>query len=199
METLMFDFSNFYDRVAKELPDNCKICEVGVADGDSSLYLAKKLNELGKRFKLYMVDNMDYGKYIQICKIYENIIRSGLGANIEVMPYGSVEASTLFNDNSLHFVFLDSSHQYQSTKEEIERWYPKLIDGYKLAGHDYNLYEGVRNAVNELIPQTFKRETIDTEEQFQEFEEEQFLFTEQTNNEYGLWYCIKDFYKKINL
>ena len=47
METLMFDFYDFYDRIAKELPNDCKVCEVGVADGISALYLAKKLNELG--------------------------------------------------------------------------------------------------------------------------------------------------------
>lgn len=197
-ETLMFDFSNFYDRVAKELPNDCKVAEIGIADGISALYLAEKLNGLGKKFTLYMIDNMDYGGYIQLCTIYENIIKSGLGGSIKVVPKDSIEASKDFNEGELNFIFLDSSHEYIETRESIKAWYPKLKDGSILSGHDYYLYEGVKKAVDELIPETFQRETIDTEEQFQEFEPEQFKHIQQTNNGYGLWYCIKDFYKTLN-
>ncbi len=198
MESIMFDFSSFYDRIAEELPDGCKVVEVGVADGNSALYLAKRLDQLGKKFTLYMVDNLDYGNYIQLCTIYENIIKSGLGANIKVIPKDSVEASKDFNDGELHFCFLDSSHAYQETLDSIKHWYPKLLDGHILAGHDYDLYDGVKNAVNELIPNRYQRESIHTAEQHQDFEEEQFLFTEPTSSNYGLWYCVKDFYKKLN-
>ncbi len=198
MKNIMFDFSSFYDRIAEELPDDCRIAEVGIADGISMIYLGEKLRSLGKKFKLYGIDNMDYGGYEQIKTIYTNVIESGLGQFIEIIPYDSVEASKKFNDNYLHFVYLDSSHEYNSTKAEIQAWFPKLVDGYKLAGHDYDLYEDVKNAVTELIPNRYQRETIDTEEHFQEFEEEQFLFTENTSSGYGLWYCVKDFYKKLN-
>ena len=81
---LMFDFPHFYQRIAKELPNDCKICEVGVADGDSALFLAQELNRLGKKFKLYMVDNMDYGKYLQMKTIYQNIIKSELAGVITI-------------------------------------------------------------------------------------------------------------------
>lgn len=199
METLMFDFSEWYDRIAKELPNDCKIAEIGVANGDSALYLAKRLNELGKSFTLYMIDSLDYGGNIQLCQIYENIIASGLGGDIKVIPKDSIEASKDFNDGELDFIFLDSSHQYKETKESIKLWYPKLKDGSILSGHDYYLYDGVKKAVDELIPETFQRETIETEEQFQEFEPEQFRHIQQTNNGYGLWYCIKDFYKTLNV
>lgn len=189
----MFDFSGFYDRIANELPNDCKICEVGVADGESALYLARRLYILGKKFKLYMVDNMDYGKYFQIKTIYENIIESGLGKFIEVIPYDSVEASKLFNDNFLHFVFIDASHLYEETKKDILAWYPKVIDEFILSGHDYIGHTEVNKAVNELIPETITRNDIPD----REFEPEKFLHTEDTDNGYGLWYCRKDFYKHL--
>lgn len=193
-QTRMFDFAGFYDRISIELPDDCKICEVGVADGHSALYLANRMNFLGKKFKLYMVDNMDYGKYIQIKTIYENIIKSGLGANIEVLPYESIEASKLFNDNFLHFCYIDTSHLYQETKDSIKSWYPKVMDGYILAGHDYLGHEEVKEAVDEVIPKSITRDDIVD----RIFEPEQFLFTEQTDSGYGVWYCRKDFYRHLN-
>ena len=68
--TRMFDFDDFYDQIARELPDDCRVCEVGVADGDSAIFLAQKLIQYNKNFKLYMVDNMDYGGFIQMKTIY---------------------------------------------------------------------------------------------------------------------------------
>jgi cephalosporin hydroxylase len=66
----------------------------------------------------------------------------------------SLAASCKFNDHSLNFVFLDSSHKYEETKAEIRLWYRKLLDGSILAGHDYESPEnpGVRQAVDEVIP-----------------------------------------------
>lgn len=190
----MFDFARFYDRVASELPHDCRVCEVGIADGESALYLANSLHVLGKRFKMYMVDNMDYGKYNQMKTIYENIIKSGLGEYIEVIPEDSIAASKLFNDNYLDFVFVDTSHEYEETKDSIRAWYPKLKDERILGGHDYNLYEGVKKAVEEVIPRRITRNDIAD----RIFEPEDFLENETTDNGYGLWWCKKDFYKKIN-
>lgn len=195
---MMFDFKDWYDRVAEQMPDNCVCVEVGVANGDSALYLAERFFELQKQFKLYMVDNMDYGGYDQMKTIYQNIIKSGLGEYIEVIPYDSVSASEKFNDGSIDFVFLDSSHEYQETKDSIRSWYPKLKDDGILSGHDYFLYaDDVGKAVDEMLPRIIKRETIDTPEQYNEFEEEQFLITEDTGNHYGIWVVRKRFYYDI--
>jgi predicted O-methyltransferase YrrM len=193
METLMFDFAAFYDRIAKELPNDCKVMEIGVANGDSALFLAQKLHDYGKKFKLYMVDSMDYGKYVQICTIYENIIKSGLGSNIEVVPFESLEASEKFNDGYFDFVYIDSSHEYHSTKKEIPAWYKKVKDEGILAGHDYNAPE-VKQAVDETIPTYFTRTDIEG----RIFDPEKVLHTENTNNGWGLWWMRKQWYISLN-
>lgn len=190
---LMFDFPHFYQRIAKELPDDCKVCEVGVADGDSALFLAQELNRLGKKFKLYMVDNMDYGKYLQMKTIYQNIIKSGLGEFIEVVPFGSLEASEMFNDGYLDFCYIDSSHTYEETKKEIRAWYPKVKDEYILAGHDYNADE-VRRAVEEVVPRVFVRDDIGD----RSFNPENVLQSEATLNDFGVWWFRKQWYLKLN-
>jgi len=193
METTMFDFASFYYRIAQEMPDNCRVCEVGVANGDSALYLAKRLHSMGKDFKLYMVDDMSYGGYEQMKTIYQNIIKSGLGENIEVVPYASLEASKMFNDGYLDFIYVDSSHTYEQTKLEIVAWYPKCKDEWILAGHDYNAPE-VKQAVDETIPTYFIRTDIAD----RTFEPEKVLHTEDTNNGWGLWWFKKQWYLSLN-
>lgn len=193
METTMFDFASFYYRIAQELPNGCRVCEVGVADGDSALYLAKCLHSMGKDFKLYMVDSMDYGKYEQMKTIYQNIIKSGLGEYIEVVPYASLEASEMFNDNFFNFVYIDSSHTYPETAEEIRAWFPKVKDEFILAGHDYNM-PPVFQSVEEVVPKFFIRNDIPD----REFDPEKVLHSENTTNGYGIWWFRKQWYLQLN-
>jgi len=192
-ELIMFDFAFYYEKIAKDLPNDSKIVEVGVANGDSAIYLAQQIHKTGKKFKLYMVDNMDYGKYIQMKTIYENIIKSGLGEFIEVVPYESLKAVKLFNDGFLDFVYIDSSHEYEQTKKEIATWFPKVKDGGILSGHDF-CAEEVNKAVLETIPLTFTRNDIPN----RDFEPENVLQTESTTNGWGLWWFVKQWYLKLN-
>lgn len=54
-------------------------------------------------------------------------------------------------DGSLDFVYVDGDHSYDSCKEDIELWLPKIKKGGIIAGHDYlaACFLGVVNAVNE--------------------------------------------------
>lgn len=196
MESIMFDFSHYYDWIAEWLPSGCKIAEVGVADGDSVIYLAKRLLQHSKTFKIYAVDNMDYGGYIQMKTIYENLIKHGVAQYVEVIPKDSLEAAKDFNDGYLDFCFIDSSHEYFQTKKEIPAWYDKVKDLGILSGHDYHLYrKDVGRAVDELIPETITRNDIPG----RIFEPEQFLHITDTKSGYGIWWLQKDFYKKLNI
>lgn len=191
----MFDFHDFYDEVAKSLPDDCRIAEVGVADGASALYLAERLHELGKRFKLFMIDSLDYGGSEQLAVVISNVQKSGLGEFIEIMPYDSLNASLKFNDNSLHFCFIDASHTFEGTKADIRLWWHKVSFGCYLAGHDFNETEGagVKNAVEELLPRTIQRPP-DGEDTY---EPENFLEVHNTRKGLGVWAVNKKWYYHI--
>lgn len=194
----MFDFEKFYAWVADRMPDGCRIVECGVANGASSLFLAEQLVLSGKSFRLYMVDSLAYGATEQLNEIIKNVISSGFAEFIEIVPIDSLNASCKYPDDFFDFVFLDSSHLYFETRLEIKAWYCKLKDGGILSGHDYN-ENAVSRAVNEVIPTYIRREPIIHETgDVDRFEQEQFLYTENTDSGYGVWYCVKDFYKKIN-
>jgi cephalosporin hydroxylase len=152
----MFDFRKFYQGIANSLPNDARICEVGVADGKSAIFLAEAMANRGKTFKLTMIDNLDYGNTGQLTEILRNIQKSGLTESIEFLPLDSLSASCLKPDNYWHFVFIDASHKYEQTKADIRLWFNKLLPNHSLAGHDYNTFDevnlGVYAAVNEVIP-----------------------------------------------
>lgn len=66
--------------------------------------------------------------------------------NVDILRLDSKEAFSLLEDADL--VFLDGSHNYEDVKWECEN-YQFLVDGV-LAGHDYNIFEGVNRAVDEF-------------------------------------------------
>merc|ERR1712176_433839 len=54
-----------------------------------------------------------------------------------VLQETSDRAASLVADASLHFVFVDALHDFQSVLQDLETWWPKVCPGGILAGHDY--------------------------------------------------------------
>lgn len=148
----MFDFVDYYTKIAENLPYEGNIAEVGVADGASIIYLAEKLESLHKLFKIRLIDNLNYGNQKQLKTIMDNVIGSGLQKRMDLIPLDSLNASLEFPDNYFDFIYLDSGHTYELTKAEIRLWIRKVKDGGILAGHDYHGHEEVKRAVDEVVP-----------------------------------------------
>ena len=55
----------------------------------------------------------------------------------EMVKADSLTASSMFEDNSLDFVYIDADHTYEATMADIMAWIPKVKVGGVLAGHDY--------------------------------------------------------------
>lgn len=62
----------------------------------------------------------------------------------------SVEAAKLFDDRHFHMVMLDTSHEYEATKQEIVAWLPKLKHNGVFWFHDY-IGSQVDKAVDEAV------------------------------------------------
>ena len=180
----MFDFKEYYDKLAERLPSPCRFAEVGIADGASAVYMAKKLSDLGKDFQMYWIENFDYGGSKQITEVVKNLVETDLGRRITLLPISSLDAAASFNDGFFDAVFLDTSHEYKQTKAEIILWNKKIKDGGILAGHDYYLYEDVKFAVVELLPQ--QRVYNEDKSYFESLE----IF--QTDKKYGVWQYTKN-------
>lgn len=63
----------------------------------------------------------------------------------------SENASTLYPNDSVDFVFIDGGHDYDCVKNDIKCWIPKIKKGGIMAGHDYPMFGGVQQAVDEFF------------------------------------------------
>ena len=67
------------------------------------------------------------------------------------------EAARRISDHTLDFVYLDARHDYESVRDDLVDWFPKIRAGGILAGHDYidgtfvNGDFGVRSAVDAFL------------------------------------------------
>ena len=87
------------------------------------------------------------GEFIRNCQEY------GLfdGHNVHLQLASSVSAASVFDCGSLHFVFIDADHEYESVKADISAWMPKIREDGWIGGHDFPDFIGVARAVHELI------------------------------------------------
>jgi cephalosporin hydroxylase len=186
----MFDFKEYYEMVAERLPNNCKIGEVGIANGKSAIYLAEKILSLGKKIdRFVLIDSMQYGGNYQIQTIINHLIKSGVGQHCELIIKNSLDASCEFPNNYFDYVFIDASHEYELTKADIRLWYRKVKGDGFLAGHDYNADE-----VNRAVDEVLSKEIVYVNQNFPT----EILKLIDTENDFGVWeYTINWQTKKI--
>lgn len=156
-----FTYPNLYSRFVRELGDGSRIVEVGCWKGKSVAYLAVEVINSGKDIKIDAVDTWkgtpdeshhQQDIYVKTDKLYQLFLSniSSLSDVINPFRMTSVEASLLYEDNSIDVVFIDAGHTYEDVKQDIITWKPKVKKGGYLAGHDY-LLDGVSKAVKETV------------------------------------------------
>lgn len=76
---------------------------------------------------------------------------SKYGENAIILRGKTTEMAELVPDNSLGLLYLDAGHDYESVMNDLVTWYPKVIKGGIIAGHDFlNPAYGVNQAVREF-------------------------------------------------
>ena len=159
-----FYYQSYYDRIAKMVqhPTNfTRFLELGTYKGNSICYLADKISDYGDldEIEIYTIDTFNptstssntwkqESDLKEMC--YSNIEKLGMTDIIDVMEGTGHQWVTLFEDEYFDFVFIDADHKYESVKQDIDDWYPKVRVGGILAGHDYaQTQHGIRKAVDD--------------------------------------------------
>ena len=181
-----FSYPNLYSSMVEKFSTGSKFVEVGSWKGKSAAYMAVEIVNSNKDIQLYCVDTWTGSREHQnredIDELYNIFIDNmkPIEEYYSPMRMTSLEAASMFEDNSLDFVFLDASHHYEDVKDDINAWLPKVKNGGVLSGHDYVGWWSVKNAVDELIP-NFKvsekcwiHEVVKTEMIAHIYEEHQF-------------------------
>ena len=140
------DRNNLY-KIAAEF--NLKTgVEVGVEWGRNALAICRLIPDVN----LYCVDpylpyyangtrpSLDRCNHIMSCAMDKVV-----DYDVTFIRKKSVDAAKDFEDESLDFVYIDGSHNFDSVMLDLLYWVPKVKTGGIVAGHDYN--EGYLNGV----------------------------------------------------
>jgi len=87
------------------------------------------------------VDNMEV--------VYREIVREFTLPNVLICKDTSADFLSGLEDNSLDCVYIDTTHEYEMTREELMTSRPKVKPGGWITGHDYNV-SSVARAVDEF-------------------------------------------------
>ncbi len=141
------------------LPKAGNVCELGVNEGDFSADILR----ITRPRTLKLVDPWDsrrYGekKYQAVAKRFSAEIASG---QVELLRGYSTGIGPQIADGSLDWVYVDTTHSYELTRDELRLYASKLIPGGILAGHDYqmgNFRKGIVYGVIEAVQEFCVRE-----------------------------------------
>jgi len=163
-----FTFPGLYKQIVDIASNESYFVEVGAFMGRSTSYMAVEIINSGKKIKFDVVDTWE-GSIEHELKtkeehewLYNSFLRNTELVKHVINPIRmiSVEASKLYTDNTLDFVFIDAGHEYEDVKNDLYAWYPKIKTGGIIAGHDYfdpsdpehgHKFPGVKKAVDEFF------------------------------------------------
>jgi hypothetical protein len=104
------------------------------------------------------VDDTDFEKYFQE-------VQQALGKDqrVNICRTLSVQAAKLVEDKSLDFVYIDACHAKEAVLEDMYCWFPKVVQGGWLCGHDYQ-HPPVSDAVKDFCAKENIKLTFVTQE-----------------------------------
>lgn len=140
-----FTFPEVYQEMVRRFPSGSKFVEIGSWKGKSSAFMCVEIANSGKKIDFCCIDtfegSVEHQNNPELPYLYD-IFKSNmkpLEGYYRDMRMPSMEAVQKFENESLDFVFIDGSHEYEDIKDDIISWLPKVKRGGVLAGHDYYL------------------------------------------------------------
>jgi len=143
-----------------------RVAEVGVEKGLNACEMLSHMN-IGK---LYLIDHyLPYSDYLGglcpqniqdevYCTMFNHIERY-LDKTVLITRTSEI-ASKLFADEFFDFVYIDGNHNYESVKQDMSIWLPKVKKGGVLGGHDFDSRGVTRQDVTEAVKDFTKENNL---------------------------------------
>jgi cephalosporin hydroxylase len=143
-----FDWPSLYKNMVDKFDDNSHFVEIGSFKGGSSVFMAVEIINSGKNIKFDCVDLWndfwdndlkELNSNIVYLNMYETFLNNIKPVSHIINPIrsDSHSAASLYDDNSLNFLYIDANHHYDYIKKDLQLWYPKMKKGGIFAGHDF--------------------------------------------------------------
>jgi len=142
-----------YDMMKEISTPDFEMVEIGSFAGISSMLFAEMCR------KVFCVDL--WQEYTELpsdkLKTAEELFDGWLTMypNMQKVKMNSLDASKSFEDASLDLVYIDGGHDYESCKNDIVAWLPKIKKGGWITGHDIHM-DTVRKAVEDILGKDYK-------------------------------------------
>jgi hypothetical protein len=117
------------------LPKNGVVAELGVDEG----HFSKKIFTINKPKKLHLIDFWGSKRFNQKKKAgVENLFAEEISTKTVEINLGlSTTVVYQFNAEYFDWIYIDTTHAYQLTIDELEAYRSKIKKGGIIAGHDY--------------------------------------------------------------
>jgi hypothetical protein len=140
------------ESLLKELPKNAIVAELGVNKGDFS----QKILELNQPQKLHLIDLWGTERYhagLRI-KVEERFSKEISNESVIIHQGFSTDFADHFPNSYFDWIYIDTDHSYQTTKNELLLYKDKIKPGGIIAGHDFakgNMVKQLRYGVIEAV------------------------------------------------
>lgn len=154
-----FTYPELYKFAVARYPTGSTFVELGSWKGRSSSFMCVEIANSKKNINFFCVDTWAGSQEHTVASshdLYLTFLHNMKSVKNLFVPLKltTLEASRLFEPNSVDFVFVDASHEYQDVVNDIHAWWPLLKNGGLLAGHDYDdNWPGVKKAVEDSFEQ----------------------------------------------
>jgi predicted O-methyltransferase YrrM len=126
------------DELARRCEGSGAIVEIGSWRGRSTICLARGARRGGDT-SVYAVDphtgSIEQRVVSTLASFLHNIENAGVKDLIVPLVVPSIEAAASF-EQPVELVFIDGAHDYESVRQDIAAWMPKLVVGGTIAFHD---------------------------------------------------------------
>lgn len=126
----------------KNLPENSIAAEVGVNKGEFS----QQILDICKPKKLHLIDSWHSERYHDglALLVEKKFARQISNEVVEINRGLSTDVVDSFASDYFDWIYIDTVHDYETTKLELEKYSQKIKDGGILAGDDYSMGNWVK-------------------------------------------------------
>ncbi len=166
-----FNYEHVFRNIVAWGKDGYKFLEIGVWRGASSAYMGVEIINSGKKITFDAVDSFAPSKELNeeaLLGVEEMAIKNlkpltDVGVVNLIKGY-SLDVVKNYEDESLDFVFIDGSHDYDDVKDDILAWLPKVKKTGIIGGHDYGKKDDNACGVQQAVDEIFGKENITVHE-----------------------------------
>jgi predicted O-methyltransferase YrrM len=168
-----FSYDYIYKDLVEQADDDSLFVEIGSFQGRSTAFMCIEIANSGKKIRFECIDPMSSTPNYELSQQQNPQEWEGYGADkfherlssvkdfYTLHQMSSVEASKLYEDNSIDFIMIDGDHSYKGVYNDVKNFLPKMRNGGLMTGDDAfvpEIVQAVKDAVADsgradLIPE----------------------------------------------